>query len=363
VYRGVWKRETRFTNIANVERVLRILFKNPNLVPMEIDPEAIEVPGYSADMGEGDPNGEGKPGEGEAQATGRGHGHAEAGQIKNPEKQHSDRLPNDVLEHMAQGIQDKAEAGYHEVVQDSVVERMKSRKSLETETIEDYVLENIKKKVRKQFEPAEPDVTMLPLKINRRDAFKLAMGWMPIFFENEEEEEREDGEGGLAIYMDVSGSFTRYVPYTLGVIQCVEDMVEAIHQFSNVVVEIPFKDITGNNVRIESTGGTDFDCVLQHALDKNYDKIIIITDGWADVDNPDIREQADKRIDKVLVTLVTQLPDSPIYNRAKDMKGVPLSEALLMKNEKIKERFINSTWLGQRYGSVVMMSEAFKDKN
>lgn len=347
IYRGIWDREERFTNVANVEHALRVIFGDPNLIPEDVDPNDIDVPGFMQGMGSG---GEGED-EGEGQGSGSGgtrtHGHETDGgkNIKDIEK--SDRLPSSVMEHMAEGLeQQQQSAGYSNVMRDHVVERMRTKKTLETIMVEDFVLDRIKKKIRKTFEPDEPEQSMLPIKITKNEAFKMAMGWTPLWFEQQTEKEKEDGEGGLAVYMDVSGSFTSFIPYTLGVLQAVEDMVEKIYQFSNKVAEIPFEDIKGNKVRIHSTGGTDFDCVGRHAVDENYDKILIITDGWADVNNEKIREEMSAKINKVLVLMVTRLPTS---------KNPRVSD------EQTVKMFLESTWLGQRYGSCTDLAEAFKD--
>jgi hypothetical protein len=368
IYRGIWDREARFTNISNVEQALRILFLDTSLIPQGLDPNDIQVPGFGQGGGEaGEGEGEGEEGEEgtPGQSKGKGnyaHGFEGAGE-QQVIKTKSDRLPPSLVEHMSNGVKEACQsAGYSNVMGDFVVERMNSNKSLKTILVEDFVLDTIKKKIRKTFEPDEPEQSMLPLKLTKRDAFKLAMGWTPIFFEQETEKEVEDGDGGLAIYMDVSGSFYSFIPYTLGVIQCVEDMVEKIYQFSNMVAEIPFNDIKGNKVRINSTGGTDFDCVLAHAIEHNYDKVLIITDGWADVNNPKIREEADKKISKVLVLMVTQLPGGSHYVRGNEVTGVTSGDPFYMANKEILDMFLTKTWLGQRYNSACMLSDAFKDK-
>lgn len=354
LYRGIWDREERFTSITNVEAAMRILFRDTSLIPEGVDPNDIDVPGFGQGGGEAGPEGEGEgegqgePSQGGAKKGTYGHGNTKAG-TQPSIKTRTDRLPPSLIEHMSNGVKDAAQsAGYSNVMGDHIVERMTANKSMETVLIEDFVLDTIKKKIRKTFEPDEPEQSMLPLKLTKRDAFKLSLGWTPIFFEQETEKEVEDGDGGLAIYIDVSGSFTSFIPYTLGVIQCVEDMVEKVFQFSNDIAEIPFADIKGNKVRIETTGGTDFDCVLTHAMDHNYNKVLIITDGWADVNNPDIREAADKKISKVLVLMITQLPHGKNHR---------------VSDDQTVSNFLENTWLGKRYGACADLSVVFKEKN
>ena len=52
-----------------------------------------------------------------------------------------------------------------------------------------------------------------------------------------------------------------------------------IFQFSNMVVETKFSELLKGN--IQTTYGTDFNCIAQSILERGFDKAIIITDGYA----------------------------------------------------------------------------------
>lgn len=330
IYKGIWTREKRFTSISNVENALRILFKDESLLVEGMNPDEINVLGFENEEGE----------KKEEEPDQRGHKEETDGKPEIRAKVHVDSLPPDIIEHMAKGVQDTQSAAFSDIEMDYVTKKLKSSKSFETQLVEEYILDRISKKARSVFTDSEPEESMLPLRISNRDAFRLALGWYPLSYENEIE--KEDKKGGLAVYVDVSGSFEAYIPYTLGVIEAMEDVVEKIFQFSNIVSEISMEDLKKNNVRIVTTGGTDFDCIVRHAVDNNFDKVMIITDGWADVTNDKLRELADEKIEKVFVLLVTCMPGGKSNSKA------------------MQDLFIKNTWLGRRYKAVADLAEAFR---
>ena len=44
-------------------------------------------------------------------------------------------------------------------------------------------------------------------------------------------------------------------------------------------MEIPFESLLQG--KIQTTYGTDFDCIAQSILERGFDKAVILTDGWA----------------------------------------------------------------------------------
>ena len=54
--------------------------------------------------------------------------------------------------------------------------------------------------------------------------------------------------------------------------------------------------------KIQTSYGTDFDCVAESALDNNYDKLIVITDGYASM-KPENQQELLKRRVKILTIL------------------------------------------------------------
>jgi hypothetical protein len=54
-----------------------------------------------------------------------------------------------------------------------------------------------------------------------------------------------------------------------------------IFLFSNKVVEIPFARLLSG--RVQTTYGTDFDCIADSILERAFDKAVILTDGYAEL--------------------------------------------------------------------------------
>ena len=99
-------------------------------------------------------------------------------------------------------------------------------------------------------------------------------------------------EFGLAVYLDVSGSVNDRLPEIVGVLSSLRAELTSIFLFSNKVVEVPFKALlTGH---IQTTYGTDFDCIAESILERSLDKAVILTDGYAGL-NGDKQAELKKR--------------------------------------------------------------------
>lgn len=85
----------------------------------------------------------------------------------------------------------------------------------------------------------------------------------------------------LPIYLDVSGSMDRYIPNILDVICNIDDKLDYMWLFSTKIVKHTMEQLKRRE--IETTGGTDFDIVIEHAVENNFSNIIVITDGCCGV--------------------------------------------------------------------------------
>lgn len=116
----------------------------------------------------------------------------------------------------------------------------------------------------------------------RRDYPFLAMGFWPALFHGPRLDRALD-EQRARVYVDVSGSFESQQARVFGFLLALADEVgPTVFQFSNRVEEISIREIA-EGVR-RTTGGTDFDCVLRHALERRFRRIVVITDGIGDLD-------------------------------------------------------------------------------
>jgi hypothetical protein len=82
------------------------------------------------------------------------------------------------------------------------------------------------------------------------------------------------------VYLDVSGSMAEVLPYLLGlVLPYVAGGQAEIYQFSTIVEPLPFARLQRG--RLQTTGGTDINCVLEHLLNAAplVHRVLLLTDG------------------------------------------------------------------------------------
>jgi len=113
---------------------------------------------------------------------------------------------------------------------------------------------------------------------SKRDLVLIANDFYPGFFRNKITSPSEKTKG-LAIYLDVSGSVNEYLPKILGILRNLKNEITSIFLFSNKTIEIPFRSLLKGELR--TTYGTDFDCIAESIIERQFDKAIIITDGYA----------------------------------------------------------------------------------
>jgi hypothetical protein len=125
---------------------------------------------------------------------------------------------------------------------------------------------------------------------SKRDLVLLAAGIWPCYFHNRLSKPQKR-DRGLAIYLDVSGSVNEHLPNILGVLKSLRKEITTIFQFSNKVVETSFETLLKGN--IQTTFGTDFNCIAQSILERGFDKAVIITDGYASMSD-ELKQQLKK---------------------------------------------------------------------
>ncbi len=94
------------------------------------------------------------------------------------------------------------------------------------------------------------------------------------------------------VYLDVSGSMAQLLPHLLGILLPYVSQHQAdVFQFSNYVEPMPLEDLKKGKLR--SSGGTDINCVLRHALEAHpaIHRALIVTDGYTGFPNPQLAGQ------------------------------------------------------------------------
>lgn len=136
--------------------------------------------------------------------------------------------------------------------------------------------EDIKaKKALQAMMPTEPNIGSIPNFRDRRAAIMYSLDYWPVFFENT----IEDPHGRCQVYIDNSGSQYHVIAYLVRFFSQMRDyLADDVHFFSTKIWTVKRNKIRPG-MKIETTGGTDMNCVIEHALDNRYKKIMVVTDG------------------------------------------------------------------------------------
>lgn len=95
------------------------------------------------------------------------------------------------------------------------------------------------------------------------------------------------------VYLDVSGSMIQLIPHLLSLIMpYVVNGQADVFQFSTYVEHMSLEELRKAHLR--TSGGTDINCVLIHALDAkpHLRRALILTDGYTGVPRPDLANRA-----------------------------------------------------------------------
>ncbi len=104
------------------------------------------------------------------------------------------------------------------------------------------------------------------------------------------------------IYIDVSDSTSELWPFIYGICYFLKNSIgEPIYLFSNKVYEITLEEMKSGKVR--TTGGTDFDCVVNHILKNGFKKALLITDGCAGLSS-NLKDELLKKQVEIYVILI-----------------------------------------------------------
>lgn len=153
--------------------------------------------------------------------------------------------------------------------------------------------------------------------VGRAEALSLAVGHVPVFWTAQQEQDQEDDER-VQLYIDASGSMDEVLPFLFRLVSTLGEHVgQRVFLFSNQVVATDLEDIRRG--RYETTYGTDFDCVVDHALARRYRRFLVVTDGYASLD-PGLASRAAAEDLRCYVVLVGDgiKEDNPLSRLAKE---------------------------------------------
>ncbi len=193
-------------------------------------------------------------------------------------------FPADTLSRIAEDLKRAAErpggygAGYGEGLYSFFLEVLRTHMSLKRALLDRFTTRQKIDRFRRLIAQPRIGVSPIPIQPSKRDFVLLAAGMPPLHYHNLAYRQAVQ-ECGLAIYLDVSGSVNHHLPEIIGLLRSLRTELKTIFLFSNKVVEVPFQTLLAGH--IETTCGTDFNCIAQHLLANRFDKAVILTDGYA----------------------------------------------------------------------------------
>ena len=225
-----------------------------------------------------------------------------------------DEFPAEITSKLAADIRsalgrNDSQAGYFESLEQLFIEVIKSRLSLPRKILEKYTTNRKIDRFKELYNRQARTTSPIPIYPSKRDLTLIACGIWPAHFHNQQMKLYERKKG-IAIYLDVSGSVNEYLPEIIGVIMKLQNKLSTVFLFSNAVVETPVKKLILG--QIETTYGTDFDCIAQSIIENQYDKTVVITDGYASLSD-DLSEKIKKQKVKILTILFNGKDDCPEF--------------------------------------------------
>lgn len=191
-------------------------------------------------------------------------------------------LPSDLADIIKEALMSGRGIGQSNGITTSILEdALNVTEKFDITRFKNLMIKNIFKNVRRQsrIEKLTPTSSpILPTKLFQSDIFRLLYGDDIVIWKNRKKTYKFN-KMLLPIYLDVSGSTTPYLPEIIKLLVNIKDELDYVWGFSNEVVLHTKEDLKQR--KISSTGGTDFDCVINHALENKFNHIVVITDGDA----------------------------------------------------------------------------------
>ena len=194
------------------------------------------------------------------------------------------RFPAEILAHIAQDLARAAEEpnrhtpGFGHNLYEFFLEVLQTHLTLKKVLLLKFATRQKVDRFRHAVSRQRVGVSPIPIRPSKRDFVLLAAGIPPFHYHNHVTK-HDFEERGLAVYLDVSGSVNDHLPEIIGVLRTLDAHLKTVFLFSNEVIEVPFRSLLQGH--IQTTYGTDFDCIAQHLIERRLDKAVILTDGYA----------------------------------------------------------------------------------
>jgi len=199
----------------------------------------------------------------------------------------------DVLGHIAQDLQRAAEnpggigAAYGESLYEYFIDVLKTHLSIKNVLLQKFSTRQKVDRFKQVVQRPRIGMSPIPLHPSKRDFVLLAAGIPPFHYHNRVTRQGSE-DRGLAVYLDVSGSVNQHLPEIIGLLRSFKNDLKTVFLFINKVIEVPFRTLLKGHV--QTTYGTDFDCIAEHVLANRFDKAVILTDGYASMKLENLEE-------------------------------------------------------------------------
>jgi hypothetical protein len=212
-----------------------------------------------------------------------------------------DSLPKEALSRIAKEILEAAqkngdEAGHSDELEKIFFEVLRSKISLRESIFDEFVTKRKLDRFKERETVRIRCSSVVPLAPSRMDILSMACGVPKLLYHNRISSMRiGTARAGLAMYVDVSGSFIDEAPRIVSLIRKMKRSAKTVYVFSNKVVEAELVKF-GASFKARSTYGTDFDCVAEHAFQERFDRLVIFSDGFASISDENIERIKDEGI-------------------------------------------------------------------
>jgi len=212
-------------------------------------------------------------------------------------------------------------AGCWDHLKDLLVEVLKTKKTIRQSLLAGYTT---RRKLEGFFDEGQRMrriTSPFPINPSRRDLVLLSAGVWPGFFRNRQPEVVRR-QKGIAVFLDVSGSVNDYLPQIIGILSGLRDRIRTVHLFSNTVVDVPFGTLCQG--KVQTTYGTDFDCIAKTILAKEYERAVVITDGYGGLkeENSAALAKAGSRILTILFADKKECPEFEPFGEVVKLAGI-----------------------------------------
>ena len=135
----------------------------------------------------------------------------------------------------------------------------------------------------------KPDV--IPINPRHKDIALLASGYAPVIWHNIRPR-RTMSNYTINVYLDVSGSVYNEIPRLLALFSKLH--LSQYYVFSNIVAKTTLRQLKEGE--IQTTGGTDFNCIAEHMIKEGIKIGVVVTDGYASITKEYLNELEEKNI-------------------------------------------------------------------